>query len=94
MIQDVVVKPLRIIPDDRGYLMEMLRCDDGTYVVAFRVVPKNLSLIGDTERMRVFRGATELYNALDFPWMEITRSREGSTGRYTRRFRSTTAAMK
>ena len=28
MIQDVVVKPLRIIPDDRGYLMEMLRCDD------------------------------------------------------------------
>ena len=28
MIQDVVVKPLRVIPDDRGYLMEMLRCDD------------------------------------------------------------------
>jgi dTDP-4-dehydrorhamnose 3,5-epimerase len=28
VIQDVVVKPLRVIPDDRGYLMEMLRCDD------------------------------------------------------------------
>src|SRR5215204_6494563 len=81
----------RLIPAEEFHY-EMLRCDDGTYVVAFRVVPKNLSLIGDTERMRVFRGATELYNALDFPWMEITRSREGSTGRYTRRFRSTTAA--
>src|SRR5215210_3750846 len=81
----------RLIPAEEFHY-EMLRCESGTYVVAFRVVPKNLSLIGDTERMRVFRGATELYNALDFPWMEITRSREGSTGRYTRRFRSTTAA--
>src|SRR5215207_9393815 len=81
----------RLIPAEEFH-WEMLRCDDGTYVVAFRVVPKNLSLIGDTERMRVFRAATELYNSLDFPWMEITRSREGSTGRYTRRFRSTTAA--
>ena len=81
----------RLIPAEEFHY-EMLRCESGTYVVAFRVVPKNLSLIGDTERMRVFRGATELYNALDFPWMEITRSREGSTGRYTRRFGSTTAA--
>ncbi|MDP9474270.1 MAG: ATP-binding protein [Actinomycetota bacterium] len=81
----------RLIPAEEFHY-EMLRCDDGTYVVAFRVVPKNLSMIGDTERMRVFRAATELYNSLDFPWMEITRSREGSTGRYTRRFRSTTSA--
>ena len=28
MIQDVVVKPLKVIADERGYLMEMLRCDD------------------------------------------------------------------
>jgi dTDP-4-dehydrorhamnose 3,5-epimerase len=28
VIHGVVVKPLRVIPDDRGYLMEMLRCDD------------------------------------------------------------------
>ena len=70
---------------------EMLRCDDGTYVVVFRVIPKNLSMIGDTERMRVFNSAVELYNSLDFPWMEITRSKEGSTSRYTRRFRETTA---
>jgi dTDP-4-dehydrorhamnose 3,5-epimerase len=28
MIQGVAVKPLKCIPDDRGFLMEMLRCDD------------------------------------------------------------------
>ena len=28
MIQGVVVKPLKVIPDERGYLMEILRSDD------------------------------------------------------------------
>ena len=28
MIDGVVTKPLKVIPDERGYLMEMLRCDD------------------------------------------------------------------
>ena len=28
LIHGVVVKPLKVIPDERGYLMEMLRCDD------------------------------------------------------------------
>jgi len=28
MIDGVIVKPLRMIPDERGYLMEMLRADD------------------------------------------------------------------
>ncbi len=27
-IQGVSVKPLRVIPDERGWLMEILRCDD------------------------------------------------------------------
>src|SRR5829696_3163552 len=81
----------RMLPAE-DFHWEMLRCDDGTYVVVFRVIPKNLSMIGDTERMRVFRSATELYNSLDFPWMEVTRSKEGSTGRYTRRFRGTVAS--
>lgn len=70
---------------------EMLRLRGGTYVVVFRVIPRNLSMIGDTERMRVFRAATDLYNALDFPWVEITRSKPGSTARYARRFRATVA---
>jgi conjugal transfer ATP-binding protein TraC len=81
----------RMLPAEEFH-WEMLRCDDGTYVVVFRVIPKNLSMIGDTERMRVFRSATELYNSLDFPWMEVTRSKEGSTGRYTRRFRGTVSS--
>lgn len=81
----------RFLPAERFY-WEMLRTEDGTYVVAFRVVPKNLSLIGETERMRVFRAATELYNMTDFPWVEISRSKEGSTSRYTKRFRGMAAA--
>ena len=28
MIDGVVTKALKVIPDERGYLMEMLRCDD------------------------------------------------------------------
>ncbi len=28
MIEGVAVKPLRVIPDERGWLMEMLRCDE------------------------------------------------------------------
>ena len=28
MIEVVSIKPLRVIPDERGYLMEMFRCDD------------------------------------------------------------------
>ncbi|MFH0800849.1 MAG: dTDP-4-dehydrorhamnose 3,5-epimerase family protein [bacterium] len=31
MIRGVAVKHLKCIPDDRGFLMEMLRCDDGIY---------------------------------------------------------------
>ncbi|HEY7727759.1 MAG TPA: dTDP-4-dehydrorhamnose 3,5-epimerase family protein [Candidatus Eisenbacteria bacterium] len=28
LIHGVQVKPLKVIPDERGYVMEMLRCDD------------------------------------------------------------------
>jgi len=28
VIEGVVLKPLKVIPDERGFLMEMLRCDD------------------------------------------------------------------
>jgi dTDP-4-dehydrorhamnose 3,5-epimerase len=31
MIDGVVIKPLRVIPDERGYLMEILRADDPFY---------------------------------------------------------------
>jgi len=31
MIHGVAVKNLRVIPDERGWLMEMLRCDDDVY---------------------------------------------------------------
>ena len=31
MIQGVKIKELKLIPDDRGFLMEILRCDDEMY---------------------------------------------------------------
>ena len=31
MIDGVETKKLKVIPDERGFLMEMLRCDDGFY---------------------------------------------------------------
>lgn len=31
LIEGVVVKPLRVIPDERGRLMEILRCDEAIY---------------------------------------------------------------
>lgn len=76
----------RALPAERFY-WEMLRCDDGTYLVAFEVTPVALSLVGDTERGRVYAAARELYNRLDFPVVEMVRSKEGSTARYTRRLR-------
>lgn len=32
MIEGVKVKKLKVIPDERGRLMEMLRCDDAEYI--------------------------------------------------------------
>ncbi|HOJ71467.1 MAG TPA: dTDP-4-dehydrorhamnose 3,5-epimerase family protein [Syntrophorhabdaceae bacterium] len=32
MIKDVVVKQLKLIPDERGRLMEIMRCDDEEFV--------------------------------------------------------------
>lgn len=31
MIQDIRIKKLKLLPDDRGFLMEMLRCDDEVF---------------------------------------------------------------
>lgn len=78
----------RALPADRFY-WEMLGCKDGTYLVAFEVDPVGLSLVGDTERQRVYAAAIEFYNRIDFEIIEFIRSREGSTARYTRRFRDT-----
>lgn len=35
MIQDVIVKPLRLMPDERGWLMEILRNDDPDLFIQF-----------------------------------------------------------
>lgn len=32
LIEGVRVKPLRVVPDERGRLMEMLRCDDDLFI--------------------------------------------------------------
>ncbi len=37
MIQGVVTKKLRLMPDERGRLMEILRCDDPDYLTIAQV---------------------------------------------------------
>lgn len=37
MIQNVVTKKLRLMPDERGRLMEILRCDDPDYLTIAQV---------------------------------------------------------
>lgn len=32
VIEGVEIKPLRVIPDERGYIMEILRCDDEVFL--------------------------------------------------------------
>ena len=76
----------RALPAER-FWWEMLGCKDGTYLVAFEVEPVGLSLVGETERQRVYAAAIELYNRVDFEIVEFVRSKEGSTARYTRRLR-------
>jgi hypothetical protein len=78
----------RALPAER-FWWEMLGCKDGTYLVAFEVEPVGLSLVGETERQRVYAAAIELYNRVDFEIVEFVRSKEGSTARYTRRLRRT-----
>lgn len=78
----------RAIPAEEFHY-EMLRCKDGTYLMAFEVEPLGLSLVGETERSRAFRAAVEFYNRIDFPIVEMVRGKEGSTARYTRRLKHT-----
>ena len=47
MIEGVQVKPLKCIPDERGYLYEMLRCDDPDF-------EKFGEIIGETDKNGVF----------------------------------------
>ena len=75
------------LPSER-ILWEMLRTDDGRYLIAFEARPVSLSLAGDTERERIWAAMAQLYNRIDFPIIEMTRSREGNVKSYTRSLRA------
>ncbi len=74
------------MPTDR-FFWEMLRTEDGTYVLVFEVEPVSLGLSGDAQKERVWDAMAQLYNRIDFPLIEISRSREGSVNRYTEGFK-------
>ncbi|HET6346692.1 MAG TPA: hypothetical protein VFH51_17290, partial [Myxococcota bacterium] len=74
------------LPSER-ILWEMLRTDDGRYLIAFEARPVSLSLAGDTERERIWAAMAQLYNRIHFPIIEMTRSREGNVKSYTRSLR-------
>lgn len=65
-------------------LWEMLRTEDGTYLLVFEVEPVALGLAGDDEKQRVWAAGVNLYNRLDFPIVEMSRSKEGSVNAYAR----------
>ncbi len=79
-------KPLRdsvqeALPAEKIY-WEMLRSRDGTYLICLEVQPVSLSLAGVTEQQRIWAAVAQLYNRIDFPIVEITRSREGNVKTY------------
>lgn len=76
-----------ILPAEK-ILWEMVRVTDGTYVIIFEVRPVNLSLSSDAERERVWATAAQMYDRLNFPIVEITRSREGNVKTYSESLRT------
>jgi dTDP-4-dehydrorhamnose 3,5-epimerase-like enzyme len=51
-IAGVKTKPLRLIPDERGWLMEILRADDGELFARFGQVYVSATYPGTTIRSR------------------------------------------
>jgi dTDP-4-dehydrorhamnose 3,5-epimerase len=69
MIAGVITKPLRVIPDERGFLMEILRCDDPVFdrfgqvymTVAYPGVVKGWHYHkAQTDRMTVVHGMAKI----------------------------------
>ncbi len=55
MIQDIKIKPLKVIPDERGRLMEMLRCDDAGFQVKFGQIYMTTAYPGVTKAWHYHR---------------------------------------
>lgn len=88
-------KPLRdaiqeLLPADR-LMWEMMRTDDGTYLMVLEIEPVSLNLAGPDEQQRVWTGTAQMYNKLDFPIVEITRSKKGNTAAYTQNLKEAIA---
>jgi len=79
-------KPLRdSIQEALGvdrFFWEMLRTEDGDYLIAIEVEPVALSLASADDQQRAFVAGANLYNRLDFPIVEMTRTREGNIKDY------------
>lgn len=61
-----------------------IKSTDGVYLLVLRVLPYTISMASPTERRRLWEGAALYYRTIDFPVIELSRNRPGSTKKYQR----------
>ncbi len=61
MIEGVKVKKLRVIPDERGRLTEILRCDDGDFFIKFGQVYVTTAYPGAVKAWHYHRKQTDSF---------------------------------
>ena len=66
---------------------DMLKSKTGVYTMILKVDPISLSLASVDDKQRTHDQLEAVYNRLDFPFVEVSRSRPGNVGVYTERTR-------
>ena len=66
---------------------DMLKSKTGVYTMILKVDPISLSLASTDDKQRTHDQLEAVYNRLDFPFVEVSRSRPGNVGAYTERTR-------
>ncbi|QIN85510.1 DUF87 domain-containing protein (plasmid) [Rubrobacter tropicus] len=66
---------------------DMLKSKTGVYSMILKVDPISLSLASVDDKQRTHDQLEAVYNRLDFPFVEVSRSRPGNVGEYTERTR-------
>ena len=67
---------------------DMLKSKTGVYTMILKVDPISLSLASTDDKQRTHDQLEAVYNRLDFPFVEVSRSRPGNVGAYTERTRA------
>lgn len=67
---------------------DMLKSKTGVFTMILKVDPISLSLASTDDKQRTHDQLEAVYNRLDFPFVEVSRSRPGNVGAYTERTRA------